>query len=1133
MKKSLRTLLFTMSFILCLTALAFGQRTTGDIEGTIKDQQGAVVPAVSITLTGTTVGFNRTIQGDDQGNYKFLQVPVGAYKISSGAVNGFAATTVDNINVNAEKTTTVDITVGVTTTVNTVDVSSDPLGVNIDTTDSKVQTSITSKLIEALPKGQSFTSLLKVSPGTRGEPLSGGFQVDGASGSENTFVVDGQPVENFRTGTLNANNNIPTVLVSEIQVKTGGFEAEFGGASGGVVSVVTKSGANDFHGQFGTVFESSRLQPASRFTIARFVSSSSTPANIANNPDRVYSINQPKDQYLNFYPTALLSGPVIKNRLWFLGSYTPQIFETTRTSSFYNAISNANFTSGGTNSGFTTSGNLVLTPRPISATDPTLIRPIQYSSKTTYQYGFSRLDGQIFNNLRGTVTYLWNPQVTDGNTPYAAVTTANPVNTSVDGQSLASGDYEKLRGGRTNSNNFTSQLVYTPFNKLLVNLRYGRSFLNEKVGNYAIPNEVRFVCQGSETAYTQYNTGCPGGNGFQNITSNSITTRDVSLRNIFNADAGYSFNHLAGRHEFKFGYEFGKVKNDVLSGYAGTGIVQLFYGQDYSQAGTGVSLPCAINTATCIGVGTLTRIGTKGVGSNKYQGLYFQDKWQPTNRLTLNLGVRSEKEDLPAFSPTGAKVASPLTLGFGKKIAPRLGVAYDLFGDGKTRIYGSYGLFYDRLKFELARGSFGADFYRVDYFPITQANSAYSYYTPSRILGSFTDPIGGGNPTTTGGISQLQRDFRIPSSLSAAQKTALGLGPEGGVDPDLKAFQQSEFTVGVERELSKIFVFSARVTRKNVEHAIEDHAILVKGEGEVYYIGNPGEGLDAAADKTAGYAKSAKPQRLYKGLELSLTKRLSNNYFFNANYTLSSLYGNYSGLASSDESTNAANGIGNGRTSPGVNRFFDYAINGYTATGEPDNGYLATDRRHAFKAYGGYDFDWFGSKTNSTELSFFQQVLSGTPITTFVTVVATAIPLSKRGDKGRTPSFKQTDISLSHRYNFGRDNRFAAVFEVNVLNIFNNNSILAVNATRYRTTNTIVGTDIDPTYNADTQTLTNVLNRILNGQIGTQLQQLENGTLPSLLTATGYRPNPISSTYGQPSRYQDPRNVRFGFRLVF
>lgn len=1114
MKKNLRIVSLILS-LLCLSAIAFGQQNAGTIEGTVKDEKGAVVPGVSVTIQGVTVGFNRTVQTDSEGIYRVLQVPPGTYKISTAASGGFAAAKLDNISVVIEKTTAADITLGLAANVNTVEVSSDPLGVNVDVTDSKVQTNITSKLIEQLPKGQSFSSLLNISPGTRPEPLSGGFQVDGASGSENTFIVDGQPLENFRTGVLNAVNNIPTALVSEVQIKTGGFEAEHGGASGGVISVATKSGSDTFRGEIGTAFEPSRLQPAPRFALQRFVNSSSTLANINAFPDRTFAIAQPKDQYLNSYPTVTVSGPAIKRHIWLLGSYSPQIFETTRDSYFYNAIGESNFSTG----------KLVLTPRTV----PSGGNMIDYQQSNKFEYAYSRVDAAFFNSLRGTVTYLWNPNVVKGNLPFGAISTSNPVNTTYGGVSYFSGDYARLQGGRTSSNNFTSQIVWTPSSKLVATFRYGRSFLNEKGGNYALANAPRYVCGGSSAAYATIATNCPGGIGFQNLTTNSITTRDVSIKNEFNADASYIVNGL-GNHEFKGGYQRGQTSNDVLTGNAGTGTVTLFYGQDYTQAGTGVSLPCNLGTASCIGVGTLSRSGTSGFGQNTYQAIYGQDKWQPITRLTLNLGVRFEKEDLPSFNAGQALAGTeipPIIISWGRKIAPRLGGAVDLFGDGKTKVYGSYGWFYDRLKFNLPRGLFGGDFFRVDYFPITSANPNYDFYTPARILGNFTDPRGGGNPSTQGGLSQLQRDFRIPSNLTAAQFQALGL-PVTGVDPNLKPFRQSEITVGMDRELSNIFVLSARFTRKNVDSTIEDHAILGLGESENYPIGNPGEGYDLQLDQKAGYAKSAKPQRLYKGLEIILNKRLLNNYFFNVNYTFSKLFGNYSGLASSDEA---------GRTSPATDRFFDYAINGFTATGEPDNGYLATDRRHAFKAFGGYNWDWFGSKTNDTQFSFFQQILQGTPQTTFITVVATSIPLSKRGDLGRTPTFWQTDFSMVHNYKFGRDNRFRVAFDVNVLNLFNNNTVLRFNTTRYRVSNSITGSDVDPTYVAATMTLTNVLNRILNGQIGTQLAGLESGNLPSIQGAAGAstngRTNPKSSLYGQPSTYQNARNVRFGMRFIF
>jgi hypothetical protein len=272
-----------LALLLCVAGLAFGQETGGAIEGTVKDPQGAVVPNVAVTVTNrsttsgarpdASTGFNRTINTDANGFFRVLEVPPGFYTVTTAATAGFGGGTVTNVEVVLGKTTPINIGVAVGPQAANVTVTAADMSA-IDPTDTKIQTNITAQTAELLPKGQNFSSLLKVSPATRPEPLAGGFQVDGASGSENTFIIDGQEVTNFRTGSLNTNYNLPFPLVQEVQVKSSGFEAEYGGATGGVINVVTKGGNNDYHGEFGINFRPSKFQAGPRPFLRSFRSGS-------------------------------------------------------------------------------------------------------------------------------------------------------------------------------------------------------------------------------------------------------------------------------------------------------------------------------------------------------------------------------------------------------------------------------------------------------------------------------------------------------------------------------------------------------------------------------------------------------------------------------------------------------------------------------------------------------------------------------------------------------------------------------------------------------------------------------------------------------------------------------------------
>jgi hypothetical protein len=241
MNKNFKFITSVLAFVLVLSAMAFGQRTSGDIEGTVTDPNGAVVPNATVTIksTGTTVGFNRTVTSDGEGFYRVTQVPAGTYDVTATGT-GFK-TTRQQVTVTLDRAAVANLKLELGETGVTVDVTSDS-AVTIDPGDTKIDTSITKRVMEDLPSGTQFASLLKIAPNVRPEPRSGGFQIDGASGSENTFIIDGQEVTNFRTGVLNSNFNLPFELIQEVQIKSTGYEAEYGGATGGVINVVTAGG---------------------------------------------------------------------------------------------------------------------------------------------------------------------------------------------------------------------------------------------------------------------------------------------------------------------------------------------------------------------------------------------------------------------------------------------------------------------------------------------------------------------------------------------------------------------------------------------------------------------------------------------------------------------------------------------------------------------------------------------------------------------------------------------------------------------------------------------------------------------------------------------------------------------------
>src|SRR5688572_7179547 len=303
-----RTLAALMAAVLMAWPAA-AQEQSGAIEGVVRDASGAVLPGVTVEAKAAT-GVVLTTVSDETGTYRFPSVPPGDYVVTA-TLDNFAPGKVDAVRVGLGRKKIVDFSLSPKGVTESVQVTAEsPL---VDVRQSARQTNIRAEQVELLPKGRDFTTLVTQAPGANQENKLGGLSIDGASAGENRYIIDGIETTNIRSGV--SGKAVIADFIEEVQVKSSGYTAEFGGATGGVINVITKSGTNDWHGNVLFNVEGSSLSGDSRPTLRQNLS----------NSDLAEYISYPKDDSTRIEPGFALGGPIMRNRAWFFGAYQPAL----------------------------------------------------------------------------------------------------------------------------------------------------------------------------------------------------------------------------------------------------------------------------------------------------------------------------------------------------------------------------------------------------------------------------------------------------------------------------------------------------------------------------------------------------------------------------------------------------------------------------------------------------------------------------------------------------------------------------------------------------------------------------------------------------------------------------------------
>jgi hypothetical protein len=844
---------------------------------------------------------------------------------------------------------------------------------------------------------------------------------------------------------------INTAFVKEVQVKTGGFEPQYGQSQGGIINIITQSGSNEYHGAvYGfarpQAFESTRRQP-----------------------DDTRVNKQGKLVHEENYDFGADVGgyiPGARNNLFFFGSFNPTIRrEIVR--------------------------GVEANPSDIAAGNTSIINTGLFNllgnharRYRTLNYAF-KLDYNINQNNTLAFSIFGDPTKTN----LSDFRTLNIDNTT--GQS-------KLDFG---TRNIAIRYFGTPSSTTTLSASFsqGRNHFNET--GFADVNlvQVRLPIDPIRGNYASQGLGFYEPTESTNYRTTIDGTKLINRWGQHNVGIGYQFQRslYSGSRE-RSGPRY-PIPATNASGIPITelGGTTASIGQPFnvhfrlrSQNAACVLCPRLNVRGTDVPVSLQVYRGEFGPPSfdtfGNYHAGYVMDTWRVNKYINAILGLRWEQEKVVGSPNATTQTRYHYT--FTDQWAPRLGVTVDPFGKGKTKIWYNYGRFFEYLPLDAAERSLSQelDFTGFRFAPDFFVDAAGVRRVRLNSLGS-AQPVVDAAHLLTGAVGS----GNVPDAgtVSASDLSAITAGTKLGFT--------DEHIVGFEQQLPHNLVLSVRYQDRQLKRIIEDAAVLSPeaanaGVVQTYFIGNISSRLDAAtnlqpfhyavgAAVPAGCVLSAPgvptygtevldpisgaslgnvcfgprgivngasfnapdgspdgfidPKRRYRAIEVELNKRFSNNWQLLSNVRFARLKGNYEGHLRND----------NGQTDPGISSLFDFTAGDFNLLGDQFAiGPLNTERRFTSNVYGSYTFGRGVSWIRGLNFGAGLHMESGLPISEFlphpVYLNAGEIPVGGRGKLGRTPFYSKLDLHADYPWKINE--RTSLSFIADFFNVTNSRKVL-------------------------------------------------------------------------------------------